>query len=845
MKVPLEWLREYCDPGLDVHGIEERLTMTGTKVEAIYHHGVSAPERFVVGRVLACERHPNADRLSVCEVDLGDVRPEGPATIVCGAPNVAAGQTVAVACPGARMPDGMEIKRAKLRGVVSEGMICAERELAIGTGGEGIMVLDDLAPTDQSAAPHAAGASPGAGTPAPGTPLAQLLPIATEVLELEVTPNRPDCLGVYGVARELHAATGAPLAPAPWSEDPGSAGPLGVGSGGAVPPATGAGWVPGLAEVEVRCPDLCPRFTARVFENVTVGASPPWLKARLTAAGQRPIDNVVDITNYVMLLTGQPLHAFDLDRVAGGRLVVRRAHEGEQVQTLDGQTRTLDGETVVIEDSEGPTSIAGLMGGARSEVGEGTTRVLMEVANWHGPSIHRASWALGLRSEASARFEKGLAPEQCDHAQALAARLMVELCGATLVPGTVDVGEWERAPQHIHLREARVQAILGVAVPRARQREILGALDFSAQEAPDGLEVTVPPLRRADVTREADLIEEVARIDGLEKLPATLPRHRPAGLLSPKQRLRRRAVDALVGRGLYETVGWTFTSHEAVARLRLDGEDPRRAGAVALENPLSEEHALLRTTLLGSLLDTAARNVARGNLDVRIFEVGTVFALDATPDNDARPPVEEHRALGVLLSGRVAPPTWRTPDPASADLYAVKSVLEALAAALRVPVECRRGSEPFLHPGRAVEVLADGERVGWLGELHPLCVGDLQGAAVMELDLDRMISHVSHRAYSEPIDYPVVLRDLAVTVAEATASADVVKAIRSVAGELLVDVQVFDVYTGSQAGPGNKSVALHLKFQAADRTLTDDDVNGLMDRVSGHLREQLGAAYRA
>jgi phenylalanyl-tRNA synthetase beta chain len=820
MKVPLEWLREYCDPGLDVHGIEERLTMTGTKVEAIHHYGVGAPERFVVGRVLACEHHPNADRLSVCQVDLGGAVPEGPATIVCGAPNVAAGQTVAVACPGAVMPDGMEIERAKLRGVVSEGMICAERELAIGTGGEGIMVLDDLLDGGQLC---------GGGL-APGTPLAQVLPIATEVLELEVTPNRPDCLGVYGVARELHAATGAPLAPAPWSEDPGSAGPLAAVSGGAAP-----------AEVEVRCPDLCPRFTARVFENVTVGPSPPWLKARLSAAGQRPIDNVVDITNYVMLLTGQPLHAFDLDRVAGGRLVVRRAHEGEQVQTLDGQTRTLDGEVVVIEDGEGPTSIAGLMGGARSEVGEGTMRVLMEVANWHGPAIHRASWALGLRSEASARFEKGLAPEQCDHAQALAARLMVELCGATLVPGTVDVGEWERTPRRIRLREARVEAILGVAVPPARQREILAALDFQSEEVPDGLEVTVPALRRADVTREADLIEEVARVDGLEKLPATLPRRRPAGVLSPEQRLRRRAVDALVGRGLYETVGWTFTSREAVARLRLDEEDPRRAGAVTLENPLSEEHALLRTTLLGSLLDSAARNVARGHADVRIFEVGTVFSLNPLRDTG----VEEHRALGVLLSGRVAPPTWRMPDPALADLYVVKGVLEMLAAALRIPVECRQGSQPFLHPGRAVEVLAGGEPIGWLGELHPLSAWDLEGAAVMELNLDRMITNASRQAYVDLVDYPVVLRDLAVGLAEGIPSAEVVEAIRSVAGELLVDVQVFDVYTGRQAGPGNKSIAMHLKFQATDRTLTDDEVNGLIDRILRHLLETLGAAYRA
>jgi phenylalanyl-tRNA synthetase beta chain len=866
MKVPVEWLREYCDPDLDVRGIEERLTMTGTKVEAIHHHGVGAPERFVVGRVLTCERHPDADRLSVCEVDLGSASPDGPAKIVCGAPNVAAGQTVAVACPGAVMPDGMQIKRAKLRGVVSEGMICAERELAIGPGGEGILVLEDVlgdgrqpstTPLAERDAAQLAADTPPAGTPAPGTPLAQVLPIATEVIELEVTPNRPDCLGVYGVARELHAATGAPLAPAPWSEDPGSAGPLRTGRSGGAP-----------AEIDVQCPDLCPRFTARVFEDVTVAASPPWLKARLSAAGQRPINNVVDITNYVMLLAGQPLHAFDLDRVAGGRLVVRRAHEGERVQTLDGQTRTMDGEMVVIEDGEGPTSIAGLMGGARSEVGEDTTRVLIEVANWDGPNIHRASWALGLRSEASARFEKGLAPEQCGHAQALAARLLIELCAATLLPGTIDIGAESAAPRAIRLREARVESILGVPVPRARQKEILEALDFQVGEAPDGLDVAVPPVRRADVTREADLIEEVARIDGLERLPATLPSHRPAGRLSDEQQLRRRAVDALVGLGLYETVGWTFTSRESLDRLRMGADDPRAARAVALENPLSEEHALLRTTLLGSLLDSAARNAARESLDLRLFEVGTVFAhrrVERPLDPGARGPfagvlatggdaapaagVHEHRALGVLLSGRVAPPTWRVPDPPRADLYAAKGVLEALAAALRVPLECRPGAEPFLHPGRAATVLVDGDPIGWLGELHPLVLErELESAAVVELDLDRLIAAAVRaeeaRVYSDLISFPALRQDIAVALPQAVPAAAALEVVREAAGALLAQARVFDVYEGAQVGEGMRSLALALSFRAPDRTLADEDVAPLRERIVAALSERLGGELR-
>ena len=839
MRVPLPWLREYCDPEMDVQGIEQRLTMTGTKVEAIHHHGVREPERFAVGLVLSCERHPDADRLSVCTVDLGAASTDGPATIVCGAPNVAAGQTVAVALPGAVMPDGTKIKRAKLRGVVSEGMICAEQELGIDShppsGREGILVLDEL----------------GGEPPAPGTPLADVLPLATEVIELEVTPNRPDCLGVYGVARELHAATGAPLAPAPWVPDLGSAGPLGQSAGGEPPADGGPGAAPGEppAAVSVQCGELCPRFTARIFEQVTLGQSPPWLKARLSAAGQRPINNVVDITNYVMLLSGQPLHAFDLDRVAGGQLVVRCARDGELVQTLDGQTRTLDAQMVLIEDADGPTSIAGLMGGARSEVGEGTTRVLLEVANWNGPNIHRTSWALGLRSEASARFEKGLAPEQCDHAQALATRLLIELCGASVLPGTIDLGE--RSPvsgtpasaPRIHLREARVQAILGVPVARARQREILHALDFQTEDAADGLEVTVPPLRRADVTREADLIEEVARIDGLDKLPATLPGRRPAGMLSPSQRLRRRAVDALVGRGLYETVGWSFTSPARLGELRLPDEHPLRQ-AVALRNPLSEEQSLLRTTLLCSLLDSAAHNAARGSADLRLFEVGTVFR-----DTGGELP-EEHGALGVLLAGRLAPVTWGAPEPPQADFFALKALLEGLGEALRVEFDCEPGEAlPFLHPGRCARVRvragAHARTLGWIGELHPEVARrfDLVGAdaerglpVALELDLDGLIEAApGEHDYRDVISYPALRLDLAVTLPEAVPAAQALATVREAGGEKLEGVDVFDVYSGPQVGAGRRSLALALAFRAPDRTLSDDDVAPLRERIVAAL----------
>jgi phenylalanyl-tRNA synthetase beta chain len=811
MKVPLPWLREYCDPDLDVRAIEERLTMTGTKVEAIHHHGVPATDGFVVGRVLSAEQHPDADRLKVCAVQLDGDGGE-PVTIVCGAPNVAAGQTVAVARPGAVLPDGTKLRRAKLRGVTSDGMILSESELEIGAGGEGILVLDELTVDAELA---------------PGTPLESVLPISFEVLELEITPNRPDCLGVYGVARELHAATGAPLSEEPWTRDPGSFGEL-------------AG-----AEVQVLCPDLCPRFTARVFEDVKLAPSPPWLKARLTAAGQRTINNVVDITNYAMLLTGQPLHAFDLDRVEGSRLTVRRATEGEQVQTLDGQTRTLDGEMVVIEDAHGPTSIAGLMGGARSEVQDDTTRVLMEVAAWNGPNIHRSSWALGLRSEASSRFEKGLAPEQCIQAQAVAAQLMVELCGASIAPGTIDVGGVPPAPDPIHLRSERVRAILGVEVAPERQAEILRALAFEVATAPDGLLVGVPAVRRNDVTREIDLIEEVARIDGVERLPVTLPARRgAAGRLSHAQHVRRGAEDLLCGRGLSEIVGWSFADPGLLERLRLPADHELRR-VVRLENPLSEDLSIMRPTLVGSLLDAARHNAHRNGPDLALFESGTVYR--AREDGAG---AHEHHALGVLLSGALAPPSWRGQAPA-ADFFAAKALLESLLEHFHVPFEVQPASWPFLHPARSVAVTVtqgDGERVrlGLLGELHPLVAGEwgLGRTAVFAIDVGKLARAAepvtTFRAFGS---YPPVRQDIAVIVPEQVTLAELVELVREAAGENLEQVRLFDVYTGEQVGEGRRSLALALSFRSAERTLTDEDVAPLRQRIVGAV-EGLGGELR-
>ncbi|MDQ2675821.1 MAG: phenylalanine--tRNA ligase subunit beta, partial [Actinomycetota bacterium] len=467
MKVPTSWLREYCDPGIPAAELAELLSMRAVEVERVTTVGPPSPDGFVIGRVLSAEQHPNADRLRVCVVDDG----EGERTIVCGAPNVAAGQTVAVALPGAVMPGGRKLGKAKLRGVESAGMILAEDELELGSDHEGIMVL-----------------ATGEGAPAPGSPLADVLPIAEEVLELDLNPNRSDCLGLYGVAREVHAITGAELAPPPWAEDY---------------EATGTGLAEELARVEVEVPDLCPRFTARAFEGVAMGPSPLWLRARLIACGQRPISNIVDVTNYVMLLTGQPLHSYDLDRVAGGVLTVRSARDGEKITTLDGAERTLDPEMVVISDANGPSGgIAGVMGGRDSEVSDGTTRVLLEAATWDGPNILRTSSELGLRSEASARFEKQLHPELAMRAQRVASRLICENSGAALVPGTIDVATEPPAPHVISLRSERIEAILGIPIPMEEAEGNLTRLGFSVDREGDGLRAEITPERHYDVTRE-------------------------------------------------------------------------------------------------------------------------------------------------------------------------------------------------------------------------------------------------------------------------------------------------------------------------------------------------------
>ena len=818
MRVPLNWLREYCDPALDARALGDRLSMTGTEVERIVDRGVASTVGFVVGRVISAEEHPDADRLRVCAVDVGE---DDPRTIVCGARNVAAGQTVAVALPGAVMADGTKLGKAKLRGIESSGMILSETEMELGVDPAGIAVLDD----------EAAGAEPG-------RPLATLLPISDPVLELEITPNRPDCLGIYGVAREAHAITGAALGEAPWSVDD---------------EAVGDDDASDHASVRVEVPELCPRFTARVFEDVTIGTSPLWLKARLVAAGQRPINNVVDITNYVMLLTGQPLHAFDLDEVPGGEIVVRTAAEGERMTTLDGVERVLDAESVLVCDRDGPSGIAGIMGGQVSEVSAATTRVLLEVANWNGTNILRTSNLLALRSEASTRFEKGLHPDLTMRGQAVASRLLVALCGARQVPGTIDVDAGGFEPGSVSVRPARIDSLLGMEVPVERVHEYLGRLGFETADEGDEIRAAVPPDRHFDVTREVDLIEEVARVHGLdEHLPVTLPaRSAGPGKLGRHQRLLRRVEDELADAGVEEAITWSFGDPGRLARLGLDDVE-----AVAIRNPLSEESRVMRTELLAGLIEAAAHNVARGAERVALFESGRAYLAERPPAAGGvldgrfageRPsPIREPHRFGCVLCGALRPASWRSrPEPA--DFYDAKGLIELIGGAIGAEPGFAAGTRPFLHPARAACVLVEGREIGWVGELHPRIAGalDLPPAAAFEIDAGPLLEAAGsgRESFSDVTSYPAVGEDLAVVADRERSAGEIRASVLEAGGEDLRDVTVFDVYEGEQVPAGKRSLALHLRFAAPDRTLTDGEVAERRAAIVAAL-ESIGASLR-
>jgi phenylalanyl-tRNA synthetase beta chain len=811
MKAPLSWLKEYVSIDSGVDEIASQLALTGTEVERVAEAGIAGGDNlkyFVVGKTLECKRHPDADKLSVCLVDVGEASPR---TIVCGAPNVAAGQTVAVVLPGGVMPDGTRIKEAKLRGVGSSGMIMSEAEIGLAAKSPGIMVLP--------------------GEWVAGTPLNEHFPLSDHVLEVEVTPNRPDCLSVRGMAREIAAITAAPFAEDinfshAWGERP----------------------VYADISIEVRDPDLCPRYAARVIRGVKVGESPLWLKAQLAHAGMRPISNVVDVTNYVLWALGQPLHAFDLNTIAGRKIIVRRAKPGETIVTLDGENRTLTEDMLVIADAERASVVAGIMGGLDSEITDATTDILLEAANFSGPSIMRTSGALGLRSEASTRYEKGLDPEMIPLALDMACKMFAELCGGAVSVGTVDVRTDPRPRTILTLRADRVAAVLGVEVPIAENTDILTRLGCAVSAAGADLRVDVPTYR-ADLAREIDLIEEVARVYGLDRIPSTLPPRRVGrGGLNRVQTARRKVEDLLTGAGLTQVINYSFGDDRWPDVLRLVKDDARRR-MVTVANPLSMDQAFMRTTLLPGLLETARRNASVREERVHVFEVGKVFLTTG-----ARLPDEPTR-VGILVAGRWDEDSWLRTG-AVVGYFLGKGLVERISAGLHAPVVFSRPdadgvqAEPFLHPGKgAVVSTLDGSVVGWIGEVHPLVAQayDLKGVVVAaELDLGALVeSSTDVLMFRDLLAFPVVEQDFALVVDTAVPAAAVIASLRAAGGKLLEGIRVFDMYEGAQVAAGKKSLALRLSFRAPDRTLSEDEVNGLRRKMLAKIAAELGAELRA
>jgi phenylalanyl-tRNA synthetase beta chain len=735
-----------------------RLSISTAEVEDVEVRGVADEganlSLFRVGKVLEAEKHPNADRLQVTKVDVGESEPR---SIVCGAWNFGAGATVGVALPGARLPNGLQLERREVRGEVSDGMILAEDEVGLGADHVGIMVLPEAEP---------------------GTPLSDVLPLADHVLVVEATGNRPDLQSVYGLAREIATLYDLPL------------GAMAGSSHSTRPEAT----------VEIRIDDFegCPRYVGHLFENVAIGLSPQWLRSRLFLAGQRPITNVVDITNYVMFALGNPLHAFDFTTLHEGQIVVRRAESGERLTTLDGVVRDLVPDDLVIADADRAIALAGIMGGEETEIGEGTTTVLLEAANFEPYGIYRTSERQRLRTEGSNRWEKGVDPYLAGPSAELATSLILELTGASWTAAADVQGELAARPV-IPYRPERADQVIGIETAADRQYALLEKLGYDA----GGGEVVAPTWRARDTTREIDVVEEVARFR-LQDVPFTLPARREMnGSLTREQQLRRRVEDVLAGLGFAEVY---------TPSLRPDDETPWK-----LPEPISVELTALRTSLLPSLVEAARRNLDAGARGIALFEIARIYLRGGDL------PEERPTVAGIAEGG----------------FLHAKGVVETLHRALKAEPEFARARHPLLHPGKTASVGA-----GILGEIHPR---ELDGAwGAFELDLGRLFEAAGGPVtYRDVITYPALRQDIAVAVAEDVAVGDLVAAAREAAGDELREIRVFDVYRGDQLGQGRKSVGFSLAYQAPDRTLTDEDAARVRNAIVDALAERFGAELRA
>ncbi len=800
MKIPLKWLQEYVDIALSSSDLANKLTMAGMEVKGIQVIGGSW-ENIVVGQIIAIDPHPNADRLTLPTIDIGTEQQ----TVVCGAPNLRVGDKVAFAPVGAQLIDGhtgqaFRLKSAKIRGVVSSGMACSEKELGISDSHERIIVLPAEAPV--------------------GTPLADYL--GDVIFDLDITPNRPDCLCVVGVAREIAALTGQNLSLPEISYQ------------------EAASPIDRQVSVEIAAPDLCPRYCASLITGIKVAESPGWLQQRLLACGMRPISNIVDITNYVMLEYGQPLHAFDYDKIRGKGIIVRRAAEGEAVVTLDEVERSLSGDMLVIADMAGSVAIAGVMGGANSEVTQKTTSILLEAANFNPASIHYTGRRLQLSSEACVRFERGIRPELTLPALKRATQLIAQLAGGEAAKGMVDVYPGERDQEPILLSTGKVKTVLGVEFSLDQIVGALTSLGFDCKKGDSASEVWVAaPYWRSDIHLAVDLVEEVARIIGYDKIPTTmlsqsLPRQNAEPILSLKQEAGR----VLIGYGFQEVITYSLTSLEMLNKL-LPEPHPLEPMPLRMANPMTAEREYLRPNLRANLLAAFAANRRHEDGGIRLFELGKVYL---SRHNDL--PDEPEVLCGILGGARFGK-SWQGNDELL-DFYDVKGMMEGLLNQLNVGAGFEEGRDESLCLGKRMTIVVDGNKLGVVGELHPKVLEAFEISEpvyLSEINLTALLPYtIGHKMFQPIPRFPAIVRDMALIVDTGVTHQMVLDIITNF--PLVKQVTLFDVYAGDQVSRGKKSLAYRITFQSPAHTLTDEEVNEVQQRILNKLSHELGATLR-
>ena len=803
MRISYNWLSEYVQLPAPEE-LARRLTAVGLEVEAIERTGANLTG-IVAARIVASEKHPDAEKLSVTRVDAGQGEP---LQIVCGAKNYQVGDVVPLATVGTVLPGGTRIEKAKLRGVESSGMLCSAKELGLADQASGLLLLDRAT--------------------APGTPISKALALEDVLLEVNVTPNRPDALSHVGIAREVAAALGLKVRlPAPALAESG-------------PPAGDA------VKVRIEAPDRCARYAARVIEGVKIGPSPTWLARRLEACGVRSISNVVDATNFVLLELGHPLHAFDLEKVAGREIVVRTARPGEKIVTLDGKERVLSLDDLLIADRDRGSALAGVMGGGDSEISAGTTRVLLESAWFQPAGIRGTARRHGLATEASYRFERGADPGMVIPAVDRCAAMIAELAGGTVRPGVVDAHPREVRPPQVRLRWHRPAEVLGMDVPREDARRILAGLGFEERASDaEGATFQVPSWR-ADVSIEEDLIEELVRTKGYDAIPETLPRNAVQTPVEPREaQALARIRTALEAAGFSEAVNFSFVAArelEPFGSSIATGDGSGRALGIALKNPISAELSVMRTTLVPSILKNAAHNRRQRVDDVRLYEIASIY--HPHPDPKDRPSAESVEIAGVLV-GRRSPVSWAAASD-GVDFYDAKAAVVAVLEALGIEATWRSPRAGWLHPRTSAAVVRGEEVLGDVGELHPAVAAAFElprGVQAFRLSFDALLREARLVPQHRPIPrFPAVLRDLAVVVDDRTPAAAVEAVVR--AEPLVESVTLFDVYRGAPLPAGKKNLALAISYRAADRTLTDAEADAAHARIVKRLGESLGAELR-